>query len=165
MSVRTKLTTTGLRLKTTAQAISTVQADMVGRAVTKVSATAADSQDKDTYKLSGDNDAIHGSIETVQEDYVTIAVRGGFAYFRNATTTALNPGDKIVGTTRTVGTVTEYGYVKSVAVDIQDTSSNDESTTIENLFKAFECGTVRNGGDDHTSTTARPPADILVDWN
>lgn len=156
---------TGLRLKTGAQAITTVQDEMVGRAVTKVNTTDADYSDKDTYKLSGDNDPIHKSIITVQGDYVTLAGPGGFAYFRNGLLSSLQPGDKILGTTRTVGTATEYGYVKSIAVDVGNTSTSDESTTIENLFKAHECGTVVNGGEDHASNTTRPPADILVDWN
>ena len=117
----------------------------------------------DTIKLCGDGDEVWGSIAYFDSGEIVINDMGEDIAFKNAGTTAIALGSKIVGATRTVGTVAVYGYVKAFAsasdADTTDFTSKSErdaaidaavNAAINAALKAK--GTVVDGGAASTAS-------------
>ena len=76
-----------------------------------------------TMKLAGDGDKIEGSIAYFDSGQPVIIFQSEDVPYKNAGTSAIALGSRIVGATRTVDSVTVYGYVKAF------TSASDADTT------------------------------------
>lgn len=114
----------------------------------------------DTLKLAGDGDEVWGSIEYFDSGQVVIADMGEDIAFKNAGTTAISIGSKIVGATRTVDTVTVNGYVKAFASDAADNTEANIEAAINASLKAK--GTVVDGGASTNTAGEDVPADVKV---
>ena len=119
-----------------------------------------------TLKLATDGDEVWGSIDYFDSGQVIIADMGEDVTFKNAGTTAIPIGSKIVGATRTVDTVTVHGYVKafSSGADASDTTETEIEAAIDAVVNAAlkAKGTVVDGGAATNTSGEDVPADVKV---
>lgn len=114
----------------------------------------------DTLKLATADDEVWGSIDYFDSGQVVIADMGEDIAFKNAGTTKIALGSKIVGATRTVDSVVVHGYVKAFAADLAGTSEAQIEAGINAALKAK--GTVVDGGAATNTATEDVPADVKV---
>ena len=112
-----------------------------------------------TIKLAGDGDKVWGSIGYFDSGQPVITDMGEDVAFKNAGTTAIPIGSKIIGATRTVDGTTVYGYVKAFDSAAGGDTASDTDAAIEAALKAK--GTVVDGGGTNTSG-ADVSADVKV---
>ena len=124
-----------------------------------------------TMKLAGDGDKIEGSIAYFDSGQVVIIYQSEDVPYKNAGTTAIALGSRIVGATRQVDSTTVYGYVKAfTAASAADTADATETaieaaintainTVVDAALKAR--GSVIDGGATSTAD-ADVPADVRV---
>ena len=104
----------------------------------------------DTVKLAGDGDEVWGSIEYFDSGQVVVADMGEDITFKNAGTTALAIGDKIVGAVRQVSGANVSGYVKAFPNPLSAApSQSNVNAAFTAALKAK--GTVVDGGSTSTS--------------
>ena len=120
----------------------------------------------DTVKLATTDDEIWGSIDYFDSGQVVVADMGEDIAFKNAGTTVIALGSKIVGATRTVDTVVIHGYVKAFA-SAADAAGTTEAqieaaidTAVDAALKAK--GTVVDGGAATNTAGEDVPADVKV---
>ena len=108
-----------------------------------------------TIKLCGVGDEVWGSINHFDSGQIVINDMGEDIAFKNAGTTAIALGSKIVGATRTVNSVVVYGYVKAFAsaADAAGTTEVQIEAGIDAAIAAAikARGTVVDGGGTSTS--------------
>ena len=111
-------------------------------------------------KLAGDGATIKGSIEGFDGGQVKIIVDSEDVPFKNAGTTAIAVGSRIVGATRVIesGGTAQLGYVKAFSAGTADAEANIK-IAINAAVKAR--GIVIDGGAAHTAD-ADAPADVKV---
>ena len=126
-----------------------------------------------TMKLAGDGDKIEGSIAYFDSGQVVIIYQSEDVPYKNAGTTAIALGSRIVGATRTVDGTAVSGYVKAFTsaadADTTDFTSKAErhaaidtaaiDTAVDAALKAR--GSVIDGGATSTAG-ADVPADVRV---
>ena len=125
-----------------------------------------------TMKLAGDGDKIEGSIAYFDSGQPVIIYQSEDVPYKNAGTTAIALGSRIVGATRTVDSVTVYGYVKAfTSASASDTtvftSQAEQEAAIDAAVDAAvnaslnARGSVIDGGATSTAD-ADVPADVRV---
>ena len=124
-----------------------------------------------TMKLAGDGDKIEGSIAYFDSGQVVIIYQSEDVPYKNAGTTVIALGSRIVGATRQVDSTTVYGYVKAfTAASAADAADTTEAaieaainaavdTAVNAALKAR--GSVIDGGAVSTAD-ADVPADVRV---
>lgn len=131
----------------------------IGRAVTII--------DNRVAELAGPDAQVDGSIEAFDGGQVVVIVESEEVPFKNAGTTAITVGARIVGATRVIetGKTAERGYVKAFTSDV-DAAGNTETQIEAAIDAAVNAavkarGTVRNGGAANTAN-GDVPADVKV---
>ena len=124
-----------------------------------------------TMKLAGDGDKVEGSIAYFDSGQVVIVIQSEDVPFKNAGTTAIALGSRIVGATRTVDSTTVYGYVKPFTSAATADAADTTEAAIEAAIKAAvdtavdaalkARGSVIDGGATSTAG-ADVPADVRV---
>ena len=114
----------------------------------------------DTVKLATTDDEVWGSIDYFDSGQVIIADMGEDIAFKNAGTTTIALGSKIVGATRTVDSVVVHGYVKAFASDLAGASEAQIEAGINAALKAK--GTVVDGGAATNTAGEDVSADVKV---
>lgn len=114
----------------------------------------------DTVKLAGDGDEVWGSIAYFDSGQPVVTDMGEDVAFKNAGTTAIPIGSKIIGATRTVGGATVHGYIKAFAADAADNTEANIETAINTALKAK--GTVVDGGAATNTAGEDVSADVEV---
>ena len=118
-----------------------------------------------TMKLAGDGDKIEGSIAYFDSGQVVIIYQSEDVPYKNAGTTAIALGSRIVGATRTVDGTAVSGYVKAFtsAADAAGTTEAQIEAAIDTAVNAAlkARGSVIDGGATSTAG-ADVPADVRV---
>ena len=118
-----------------------------------------------TMKLAGDGDKIEGSILYFDSGQPVINIQSEDVSFKNAGTTAIALGSRIVGATRTVDGTVISGYVKAFtsAADAAGTTEAQIEAAIDTVVDAAlkARGSVIDGGATSTAD-ADVPADVRV---
>lgn len=133
----------------------------------------------DTVKLAGTNDEVIGSIDYFDSGQVVIVDEGEDVAFKNAGTTAIPTGSKIVGATRTINGSAVAGYVKAftpaTAADADTTTFTNKAERDAAINAAINAavnaavtaalkakGNVVDGGAATNTSGADVPADVRV---
>ena len=118
-----------------------------------------------TMKLAGAGDKIEGSIAYFDSGQVVIIYQSEDVPYKNAGTTAIALGSRIVGATRTVDGTAVSGYVKAFtsAADAAGTTEAQIEAAIDTAVDAAlkARGSVIDGGATSTAG-ADVPADVRV---
>ena len=118
-----------------------------------------------TMKLAGAGDKIEGSIAYFDSGQVVIIYQSEDVPYKNAGTTAIALGSRIVGATRTVDGTAVSGYVKAFtsAADAAGTTEAQIEAAIDTAVNAAlkARGSVIDGGATSTAG-ADVPADVRV---
>ena len=118
-----------------------------------------------TMKLAGDGDKIEGSIAYFDSGQPVIIFQSEDVPYKNAGTTAIPLGSRIVGATRTVDGTAVSGYVKAFtsAADAAGTTEAQIEAAIDTAVDAAlkARGSVIDGGATSTAG-ADVPADVRV---
>ena len=121
-----------------------------------------------TIKLAGNDDEVWGSIAYFDSGQIIINDMGEDVAFKNAGTTAIALGSKIVGATRAVDGTTTHGYVKAFAAAAAAGANTGERMTNLNaeINKALKAkGCVVDGGAATNTAGEDVPADVKVAFN
>ena len=114
----------------------------------------------DTAKFAGDGDEVIGSYAYFDSGQVVVTDEGEDVPFKNAGTTAIPIGSKIVGAVRQVDGSNVSGYVKAFASDAADNTEANIEAAINASLKAK--GTVVDGGATTNTANEDVSADVKV---